>query len=113
VRRAPAPRRRGRDDQRQHAEPVRLRSSLTFRPVTDADQPPPARVYASTGAEEMAVTSMTGAQKAAFLSTRNSSCSMRITRSTIRNPTEEDKGVYDLMRWKSPRAGAAPPGAGG
>jgi ribosomal protein S18 acetylase RimI-like enzyme len=26
---------------------------------------------------------------------------------------EEDKGVYDLMRWKSPRAGAAPPGAGG
>jgi ribosomal protein S18 acetylase RimI-like enzyme len=41
---------------------------LTFRPITDADLPFLARVYASTRAEELAVvTSMTDAQKAAFL----------------------------------------------
>src|SRR3954447_21769360 len=41
---------------------------LTFRPITDADLPFLARVYASTRAEEMAaVTTMTDAQKAAFL----------------------------------------------
>ena len=41
---------------------------LTFRPITNADLPFLARVYASTRAEEMAVlTSMTGAQKAAFV----------------------------------------------
>ena len=44
------------------------KAGLTFRPITDADQPFLARVYASTRAEEMAVvTSMTDAQKAAFL----------------------------------------------
>jgi ribosomal protein S18 acetylase RimI-like enzyme len=41
---------------------------LTFRRITEADLPFLARVYASTRAEEMAVvTSITGAQKAAFL----------------------------------------------
>jgi len=41
---------------------------LTFRRITEADRPFLARVYASTRAEEMAVvTSMTDAQKAAFL----------------------------------------------
>jgi len=41
---------------------------LSFRRITDADLPFLARVYASTRAEEMAaVTSMTDAQKAAFL----------------------------------------------
>jgi ribosomal protein S18 acetylase RimI-like enzyme len=41
---------------------------LTFRRIADTDQPFLARVYASTRAEEMAVvTSMTDAQKAAFL----------------------------------------------
>ena len=41
---------------------------LTFRRISDADLPFLARVYASTRAEEMAVvTSMTDAQKAAFL----------------------------------------------
>jgi ribosomal protein S18 acetylase RimI-like enzyme len=41
---------------------------LSFRRITDADLPFLARVYASTRAEEMAaVTSMTEAQKAAFL----------------------------------------------
>jgi GNAT superfamily N-acetyltransferase len=40
---------------------------LTFRPTTDADLPFLARVFASTRAEELAATSMTAAQKAAFL----------------------------------------------
>jgi ribosomal protein S18 acetylase RimI-like enzyme len=40
---------------------------LTFRPITDADLPFLARVFASTRAEELAATSMTAAQKAAFL----------------------------------------------
>jgi ribosomal protein S18 acetylase RimI-like enzyme len=41
---------------------------LTFRPIGDADLPFLARVYASTRAEELAVvTTMTDAQKAAFL----------------------------------------------
>jgi ribosomal protein S18 acetylase RimI-like enzyme len=41
---------------------------LTFRRITEADLPFLARVYASTRAEEMAVvTSMTDAQKAAFV----------------------------------------------
>jgi ribosomal protein S18 acetylase RimI-like enzyme len=40
---------------------------LTFRRITDADLPFLARVYASTRAEELAVTSMTDTQKAAFL----------------------------------------------
>jgi ribosomal protein S18 acetylase RimI-like enzyme len=41
---------------------------LTFRPISDADLPFLARVYASTRADELAVvTSMTDAQKAAFL----------------------------------------------
>jgi ribosomal protein S18 acetylase RimI-like enzyme len=41
---------------------------LTFRPIADADLPFLAQVYASTRAEELAVvTSMTEAQKAAFL----------------------------------------------
>ncbi|MBB6409698.1 GNAT family N-acetyltransferase [Mesorhizobium sangaii] len=42
-------------------------AGLTFRPVTDADLPFLARVYASTRAEELAVTSWTEAQKTAFL----------------------------------------------
>jgi ribosomal protein S18 acetylase RimI-like enzyme len=43
-------------------------AGLTFRRITDADLPFLARVYASTRAEEMAaVTTMTEAQKAAFL----------------------------------------------
>jgi ribosomal protein S18 acetylase RimI-like enzyme len=40
---------------------------LTFRRIMDADLPFLARVYASTRADELAVTSMTDAQKAAFL----------------------------------------------
>ncbi|WP_246135735.1 GNAT family N-acetyltransferase [Mesorhizobium intechi] len=40
---------------------------LTFRPMTDADLPFLARVYASTRAEELAVTGWTEAQKTAFL----------------------------------------------
>jgi ribosomal protein S18 acetylase RimI-like enzyme len=43
------------------------KAGLTFRPITDADLPFLARVYASTRAEELAATSMTAAQKAAFL----------------------------------------------
>jgi ribosomal protein S18 acetylase RimI-like enzyme len=42
-------------------------AGLTFRRITDADLPFLARVYASTRAEELAATSMTDAQKAAFL----------------------------------------------
>jgi ribosomal protein S18 acetylase RimI-like enzyme len=43
-------------------------AGLSFRRITEADLPFLARVYASTRAEEMAaVTSMTEAQKAAFL----------------------------------------------
>ena len=42
-------------------------AGLTFRPVTDADVPFLARVYGSTRAEELAVTSWTEAQKTAFL----------------------------------------------
>ena len=43
-------------------------AGLTFRPIANADLPFLARVYASTRAEELAiVTSMTSAQKAAFL----------------------------------------------
>jgi ribosomal protein S18 acetylase RimI-like enzyme len=40
---------------------------LTFRPIADADLPFLARVYASTRKEELAATSMTEVQKAAFL----------------------------------------------
>jgi ribosomal protein S18 acetylase RimI-like enzyme len=40
---------------------------LTFRPIADADLPFLARVYASTRAEEIAVTPWTDQQKAAFL----------------------------------------------
>jgi ribosomal protein S18 acetylase RimI-like enzyme len=40
---------------------------LTFRAIADADLPFLARVYASTRAEELAVTPLTEAQKAAFL----------------------------------------------
>jgi ribosomal protein S18 acetylase RimI-like enzyme len=42
-------------------------AGLTFRRITDADLPFLARVYAATRAEELAATSMTDAQKAAFL----------------------------------------------
>jgi ribosomal protein S18 acetylase RimI-like enzyme len=47
--------------------PRAAQAGLTFRRITDADLPFLARVYASTRAEEMAVTPMTAAQKAAFL----------------------------------------------
>jgi ribosomal protein S18 acetylase RimI-like enzyme len=43
------------------------KAGLTFRPVADTDQPFLARVFASTRAEELAATSMTATQKAAFL----------------------------------------------
>jgi ribosomal protein S18 acetylase RimI-like enzyme len=42
-------------------------ADLSFRRVTDADLPFLARVYASTRAEELAVTSWSDAEKAAFL----------------------------------------------
>lgn len=42
-------------------------AELTFRRITDADLPFLARIYASTRAEELAVTPLTDAQKAAFL----------------------------------------------
>jgi ribosomal protein S18 acetylase RimI-like enzyme len=42
-------------------------AGLTFRPIADADLPFLARVYASTRAEEIAVTPWTDQQKAAFL----------------------------------------------
>jgi GNAT superfamily N-acetyltransferase len=42
-------------------------AGLTFRPITDADLPFLARVYASTRMEELAVTDWSDAQKAAFL----------------------------------------------
>jgi len=43
------------------------KAGLTFRPITDADQPFLARVYASTRKQELAATSMTDMQKAAIL----------------------------------------------
>ncbi|GLQ80221.1 N-acetyltransferase GCN5 [Mesorhizobium huakuii] len=42
-------------------------AGLSFRPATDADLPFLSRLYASTRAEELAVTSWTDEQKAAFL----------------------------------------------
>jgi ribosomal protein S18 acetylase RimI-like enzyme len=42
-------------------------AGLTFRRIADADLPFLAKVYASTRADELAVTPMTDAQKAAFL----------------------------------------------
>jgi ribosomal protein S18 acetylase RimI-like enzyme len=42
-------------------------AGLTFRRIADSDLPFLARVYASTRADELAATSMTAAQKAAFL----------------------------------------------
>jgi ribosomal protein S18 acetylase RimI-like enzyme len=171
--------------------PRAAQAGLSFRRVTDADLPFLARVYASTRAEELAVTSLTEAQKAAFLDAqfrgqhvhyqkyypqadwlvtmrdgedigrlylerwpsqhriidiallpehRGQGAGEALLRDLMdeaaaaakdvsihvekHNPamrlyrrlgfvTEEDKGVYDLMRWKSDRAGAAPPGAGG
>src|SRR5882757_146040 len=42
-------------------------AGLTFRPTTDADLPFLSRLYASTRAEELALTSWTDEQKAAFL----------------------------------------------
>jgi ribosomal protein S18 acetylase RimI-like enzyme len=43
------------------------KAGLTFRPITDADRSFLARVYASTRREELAATTMTEMQKAAFL----------------------------------------------
>jgi GNAT superfamily N-acetyltransferase len=43
------------------------RAGLTFRPIADADRSFLARLYASTQMDELAATSMTGLQKAAFL----------------------------------------------
>jgi GNAT superfamily N-acetyltransferase len=43
------------------------KAGLTFRPVTDADRSFLALVYASTRKQELAATSMTSLQKAAFL----------------------------------------------
>jgi ribosomal protein S18 acetylase RimI-like enzyme len=163
-------------------------AGLSFRRITDADLPFLARVYASTRAEELAVTPWTDEQKAAFLDMqfraqhshyqqyypeadwlvtmrdgedigrlylerwpsqhciidiaflpehRGKGLGAALMRDlmdeaaaagkavTIHvekfNPalhlyrrlgfvTEEDKGVYDLMRWSAARAGAAPPG---
>jgi len=42
-------------------------AGLAFRPITDADLPFLARLYASTRTEELAVTDWSDAQKAAFL----------------------------------------------
>ena len=42
-------------------------AGLTFRPITDADLPFLARLYASTRMEELAVTDWSDAQKIAFL----------------------------------------------
>src|SRR3954447_13285854 len=42
-------------------------AGLHFRPITDADLPFLARLYASTRTEELAVTDWSTAQKAAFL----------------------------------------------
>src|SRR5215211_5743995 len=42
-------------------------AGLTFRPVTDADLPFLARLYASTRMEELAVTDWSDTHKAAFL----------------------------------------------
>jgi len=42
-------------------------AGLTFRPITDADLPFLARLYASTRTEELAVTDWPDAQKATFL----------------------------------------------
>jgi ribosomal protein S18 acetylase RimI-like enzyme len=42
-------------------------AGLTFRPITDADLPFLARLYASTRTEELAVTPWSDEQKAAFL----------------------------------------------
>jgi ribosomal protein S18 acetylase RimI-like enzyme len=161
---------------------------LTFRRIAEADLPFLARVYASTRAEELAVTSMTGAQQAAFLAAqfhlqhahyqkyypqadwlvtmrggedagrlylerwpsqhriidiaflpehRGQGSGEALLRDLMdeaaaagkdvsihvekHNPamrlyrrlgfvTEEDKGVYDLMRWESAGAAAAQPG---
>ena len=41
-------------------------AGLTFRPITDADLPFLARLYASTRMEELSVTDWSDAQKAAF-----------------------------------------------
>jgi ribosomal protein S18 acetylase RimI-like enzyme len=45
-------------------------AGLSFRPIAAADLPFLARVYASTRADELAGTPLTGAQKAAFLETQ-------------------------------------------
>jgi ribosomal protein S18 acetylase RimI-like enzyme len=42
-------------------------TGMSFRPITDADLPFLAEVYASTRTEELAVTPWTGEEKAAFL----------------------------------------------
>src|SRR4051794_41429558 len=56
------------DDNPPFGWPRAAQAGLTFRRIADADLPFLARVYASTRAEEMAVvTTMTQAQKAAFL----------------------------------------------
>ena len=55
------------DDKPPVCWPRAAQAGLSFRRVTDADLPFLARVYASTRAEELAVTSLTEAQKAAFL----------------------------------------------
>src|ERR1700710_771391 len=56
------------DDSPPFCWPRAAQAGLSFRRITKADLPFLARVYASTRAEEMAVvTSMTDAQKAAFL----------------------------------------------
>ncbi len=62
-------------------------AGLTFRRIADADLPFLARVYASTRAEELAVTDWTDAQKAAFLDDAVPGCSTRTTSNTIPTPT--------------------------
>jgi ribosomal protein S18 acetylase RimI-like enzyme len=176
------------DDKPPVCWPRAAQAGLSFRCVTDADLPFLARVYASTRAQEVAVTPWSDAQKAAFLDAqfhlqhvhyqkyypeadwlvtmrdgedigrlylerwpsqhriidvallaehRGKGLGEALLRDLMdeaaaaardvsihvekHNPamrlyrrlgfvTEEDKGVYDLMRWSRARAGAAPPG---
>jgi hypothetical protein len=76
------------------------RMGLRFRRITDADLPFLARVYASTRAEELAtVSDWSNEQKppSSFTSFVRSMLYKRLGFAV-----DEDKGIYDLMRWRAP-----------
>jgi hypothetical protein len=74
---------------------------LTFRPIAEADLPFLARVYASTRAEALLRDLMdeaAAAGEAVSIHVEKYNPAMRLY-NRLGFAVDEDKGVYDLMRW--------------